>query len=775
MAEADRPVLIGVGQASCGTRAATVAGPTSPQDLRRAAGQAALTDTGAGATVAQAIDAVIVVRTMLDSVPGAPQPFGRCANPPGTLAADLDLAPTLNVYSVVGGDQPQALVAEAADLAVSGRARAVLIAGAEATASMRQALKERTKLDWSRSVEGDFEDRGLGSSLLSEHERRHGWGAPVDTYPVFEHAIRTRLGLSRDAYRVLTAKLWSGFSEVAATHPHAAFPIPRRPDFLAAESRENYRLADPYLKWDVAQDAVDQGAAVIVTTAVQAAALGVPEARWVYLHGHAAAEDAHVIDRPDLSRSRIIEATLSRALASAGATPADIRHWDIYSCFPSVVLLAMEVLGFDPDGPARTVTGGLPFFGGPGNNYSLHAIATLAERLRAEPNAFGAVLANGGYISKAAVGVYSTRPGPAWTPGRGKLTPDPTKGPELAAAPTEAEVVAYSIGWAKGQPVKAWVLGQTHDGRRVLGRLPSGHRAAARALADADPIGHKLRFVPDGERTLIDLPPPWAAPVPALPRRFGHVLVERRGPVLEVTINRPDVMNALHSVAHYELHEVFDLYEADRDLWVAILTGAGGRAFSAGNDLKATAGGGDTGWAKSGFAGLTERFDRSKPVIAAVEGIAYGGGLEIVLACDLAVAGTGARFALPEVKVGLFAAAGGVPRLVRQIGRKAALEMMLTGRTVEADEALRFGLVNEVVEMGGALDAARALAERITAVSPSSVRATLQALGASDRARSVEEALQANKDILRWLLKTKDLAEGVRAFAEKRAPKWENR
>lgn len=771
MTDGERPVLIGVGQASCGTRAATFEGPTSPQDLRCAAAAAALAD--ARADIASAIDAVIVVRTMLDSVPGAPQPFGRCANPPGTLAADLELSPKLSAYSVVGGDQPQSLVAEAADLIVAGQARAVLIAGAEATASMRAAMKSRTKLDWTRSVDAPCEDRGLGESLLSDHERKHGWGSPVDTYPVFEHAIRARLGLTHEEYRGLTARLWSRFSEVAATHPHAMFPTPRTPAFLATESKENYRLADPYLKWDVAQDAVDQGAAVIVTTARHAQALGVPQERWIYLHGHAHAADAHVIERPDLSRSRIVEATLREALSRAGIGANSIKHWDLYSCFPSVVLLAMEALGLDVEGPAPTVTGGLPFFGGAGNNYALHAIATLIERLREDRGAYGAVLANGGYMSKAAVGVYSARPGPTWMPDTAKLQLNLEPGPELARAPIDAEVIGYSVGWSKGKPARAWALGRADDGRRVLGRLPSGHRAAARTIADLAPTGQRLRFDAQGDRTVIDLGAPWDPS--ASPRRFEHILYEKRGPVLEVTINRPDAMNALHSAAHYELHEMFDLYEADRELWVAILTGAGGKAFSAGNDLKATASGGDTSWAKSGFAGLTERFDRAKPIIAAVEGVAFGGGLEIVLACDLAIAGSTARFALPEVKVGLFAAAGGVPRLVRQIGRKAALEIMLTGRAVDAEEALGLGLVNRVVEAGEALAAARTLAEQIASVSPSSVRATLQALAASDRAASVEEALTANRDILRWLFKTKDLAEGVRAFAEKRPPQWENR
>lgn len=493
-----RPVLIGVGQASRRPPAPL----TSPQELLRAAATQALQDTYAPAAVAQAVDAVLVVRTMLDSVPGAPQPLGRCANPPGTLSADLGLKAAVQAYSVVGGDQPQALVAEAAERVTSGDARAVLIAGAEATASLKQALKGVDAPDWSRSVEATFEDRGLGPSLISPHELRHGWGAPVDTYPVFEHALRSRLDLSPADWRTRTARLWSRFSDVAATHRHAAFPQPRSPDFLGSESADNYRLADPYLKWDVAQDAVDQGAAVIVTSAGEAQALGVPASRWVYLHAHAAAVDAHVIDRADLSRSRIVDATLATAFARAGTGPDAVRHWDLYSCFPSVVLLAMEALGLAPDGPAPTVTGGLPFFGGPGNTYSLHAIATMVDRLRAEPDATGAVLANGGYLSKAAVGIYSARPGSPWR--AEAIAPTGAGSPGLAAAPAEARLLAWSIGWTKGAPTRGWTLGECADGRRILGRVRSDDLARIADMFDqADPLGRPVRFAQDGDRTVL--------------------------------------------------------------------------------------------------------------------------------------------------------------------------------------------------------------------------------------------------------------------------------
>jgi enoyl-CoA hydratase/carnithine racemase len=176
----------------------------------------------------------------------------------------------------------------------------------------------------------------------------------------------------------------------------------------------------------------------------------------------------------------------------------------------------------------------------------------------------------------------------------------------------------------------------------------------------------------------------------------------------------------------------------------------------------------------SGFAGLCLRTQREKPVIAAVNGVAMGGGLEIVLACDLAVADPSATFALPEVKVGLFAAAGGVQRLTRQIGEKAAMELILTGRKVEASEAAALGIINSISEAGGAMAAARALAQTIASNSPTSIRASKRVLAGIDALDNWDEALALSQAEIMRLMKTKDAREGVTAFAQKRKPKWVN-
>ncbi len=251
-------------------------------------------------------------------------------------------------------------------------------------------------------------------------------------------------------------------------------------------------------------------------------------------------------------------------------------------------------------------------------------------------------------------------------------------------------------------------------------------------------------------------------------------LVETRDHITTVTINRPERLNALHPPANIELGEIFDDFAADDDAWVAIITGAG-RGFSAGNDLRFQAEGGERPKVPRGFGGLTSRFDMTKPVIAAVNGVAMGGGFEIALACDLIVAARSARFALPEPKVGLAALAGGLQRLPRAIGPKRALHMILTGRHVGADEGLQLGFVNEVVDDEALAERARELAKEICACAPLSIRASKDVVYQSLSIDSLEASMATPYESVRALMKSEDFVEGPKAFAEKRAPNWKGR
>jgi crotonobetainyl-CoA hydratase len=259
----------------------------------------------------------------------------------------------------------------------------------------------------------------------------------------------------------------------------------------------------------------------------------------------------------------------------------------------------------------------------------------------------------------------------------------------------------------------------------------------------------------------------------------GGALVERRGNIMIITINRPEARNAINSAVSIALGDALEEAQQDPDVWVVVVTGAGDKSFCAGADLKALSRGENIGHPdrpKWGFAGYVRHFI-DKPTIAAVNGTALGGGTELALASDLVVAGETAKFGLPEVKRGLIAAAGGVFRLVDQIPRKVALQMMFTGEPITAQEALRLGLINEVVpdgEEGAVLDAALALAERITVNAPLAVQASKRvAVGSDDGIVAADEpGWSRTMREVATVFKTEDAMEGPLAFAEKRQPVW---
>ena len=792
------PVLIGGGQAIDRLGAADYA-QLSAVGLAARAAHAALADCGTDPTaVTAAVDTIAGVRQFEITSPFARAPLGRADNYPRAVTARIGADPKRAILEVSGGQAPQHLVTELAGSIAAGATQVALIVGSEAISTARHFAGARPgRPDFTETVGGGLEDRGYGlAGLGSRHLAAHGLTDAPSQYALLENARRAREGLSREAYAARMGALFARFTEVAAANPFAASPVRRDAAELVTVTEANRLIADPYPRYLVARDQVNQGAAVLLASIAAARRLGVPEERWVFLAGHADAREQRLLTRPDLSRSPAAARASELALELAGITMAEVATIDLYSCFPIPVFNICDAFGLAADDPrGLTLTGGLPYFGGAGNNYSMHAIVETLHRARRAPGSFGFVGANGGIMGKYSAGVYTTRPTP-WPPGRsGALQESLDARPrvEVDRRPQGPAVIeTFTVRHGRDGHRRGIVVGRLDGrghpdggGRRFVATVPPGDQELLDLLGEGDPFGAAVYVRPFASgnhvtRTRARLDDLFPARPPGLREKYEHVTVGRDGHLLEVTINRPEVRNALHPPANDELDEIFDAYFADPDLWVAILTGAvlagtGEPSFCAGHDLAYVASGQKVWVPLNGPAGLTSRARMPKPVIAAVNGRAEGAGCEIALACHLVVADAAAWFRLDEVRSGQVPGAGGPVRLPRVIPEKIATELIVTGRRMSAAEAHRWGLVNRVTEAGAALAGARELAAEILAGSPSAVRSALQIMAGTRGIADTVSAVNSTGDALEDLMLTDDAAEGIKALAEGRAPRWRNR
>lgn len=500
MALADNtPILVGSGQYV--DRDPPTPRSLSPADIAAEAARRALAHAGAIGNLTERIEVLAVARLFEHSVREKvmwPNPFGCSNNMPWSVANRLGIKPKRALYAEVGGETPQRLVNQMAEAIHRGEIRAALLTGGEALATVRKATRLGLSFDWREEVAGNFEDLWPVDPMVSDYERRHGMAYPIRVYVLFEQVLRHELRLSRDAFRARIGRVFAPFSAVASQNPYAQFPENRRAQEIATASSSNFPLCEPYTKWMVAQDAVNQGAAVVITSVGVARELGIPERHWIYLRSYADVDDLLIVDRPRLSSSYAQGLALKRALDDSGLAIDAIDLIDLYSCFPVAVTSACEQLGIDPEGGrALTLTGGLPFFGGPGNNYSLHAIAEVVERLRKAPNAHALVAANGGYLSKHSVGIYSGELNEAWRPR--------TSAAERARAKQATDVVvaeqaqglgvveSYAADYDKGEPAGGYIVGRlTTDNRRFLAIMQPGSESARGLLFSPDPIGRPV-------------------------------------------------------------------------------------------------------------------------------------------------------------------------------------------------------------------------------------------------------------------------------------------
>ncbi|GAS98610.1 acetyl-CoA acetyltransferase, partial [Mycolicibacterium canariasense] len=418
MVDPRTPVIVGVGQFTERLGDSGYRGMSSV-DLAAAAARAALENTGTDpAAVARAID--VIAGTRQFEISGrTPAPLGKSDNYPRSVAARIGADPARAVLEVIGGQSPQRLVTEFAGAIAEGESDVVLVMGSENTSSLRYFADRDDRPDHSETVGGQLEDRGYGyDGIFDEYTIKHGLiGAPVQ-YGLLDNARRARLGLSVADCRLAMAELFAPFSKVAAKNPYSSAPTERSVDELVTVTASNRMICDPYPRLMVARDQVNQGAAALLMSVATARKLGVPEDKWVYLRGHADMKEQKLLERADLGASPASVLAVHEALRVAGIGVEDIAAFDLYSCFPFPVFNICDGLGLATDDErGLTLTGGLPFFGGPGNNYSLHGIAEAVNEMRDKPGQFALVGANGGIASKYSVGIYSTEPAD-WVPDR---------------------------------------------------------------------------------------------------------------------------------------------------------------------------------------------------------------------------------------------------------------------------------------------------------------------------------------------------------------------
>lgn len=497
------PVIVGVGQFTERIDDPGYRG-MSAVDLATEAAAAALTDAGISAA---SVDTAFALRQFEISGP-MPATLGKSNNYPRSVARRLGGDPARVVLEPVGGQSPQKLMTEAGTAIVAGDADVVMLLGSEPGSTARYFADRDDKPDFTEHVEGQLEDRGHQiHQYFTEYTAKHGLTGAAVQYGLLDNARRARLGLGVADYRRQMAELFAPLSKVAAKNPFSSSPVERSVEEIVTVSDDNRMICDPYPRLLVARDQVNQGAAAVVMSVEAARRLGVAEDKWVFVHGHADMVEQDLLDRVDLSASPAAVHAAREALRVAGIGVDDVATFDLYSCFPFPVFVVCEALGLAVDDPrGLTVTGGLPYFGGPGNSYSLHAIAETVCQLRDKPGQFGFVGANGGTMSKYSAGVYSTAPA-EWRSDRSAEL-----NAEVAALPTVAvtetvdgvgTIETYSVRY--DWPVRTGIIigRRATDNARFMATTEDEELVAL--MSEGDPLGARVevRTTEQGNRATL--------------------------------------------------------------------------------------------------------------------------------------------------------------------------------------------------------------------------------------------------------------------------------
>jgi acetyl-CoA C-acetyltransferase len=483
------PIVIGAGQK---TWHATDPGRT-PVDALCEASAVALADADNNRLIG-AIDTVGLVRFIADTTPDASALFPR--NPGEQLSERLGITGASMFQGIIGGNSPQYLVNHFANQLAQGEHDVVLLAGSELLATFFAALRSGDNISsWAGEPAAEPPTIGQERTGHTAMELAHGLYEPINTYPLFENSLRHHLGTSKEEHSAQIAELYSRMSKVAAGNSYAWRQQHLSAEQISTVTSKNRYIGYPYTRAMNPTLEVDMAAAIILTTAGKARELGIDPARWIYFRGGADVNDIwHVSERPSLHISPAIESAWKSISQQSGITLDEISRFDIYNCFPSAVQVACRAIGLSPlDQRGVTVTGGMPCFGGPGNNYSLHAIAEMVATLRKTGSGHGLVTANGLYLTKHSLGLYSTEPPTkAWqpidsAPLQALIATEPPL--PLALDPSgKATIETYTVSYGREGPKQGIVIARNETGERVVATTGTDERTMDQLIAQ-DPIG----------------------------------------------------------------------------------------------------------------------------------------------------------------------------------------------------------------------------------------------------------------------------------------------
>jgi acetyl-CoA C-acetyltransferase len=486
MVEANTPVIVGVAQYT--NRSDDLADALEPVDMMALVARRAEEDAGATGLL-ERLDSLRVVNVMA----------WRYEDAVGLLAERLGIRPVDRLYSPMGGSSPQWLVNETAQHVAEGRVHGALLVGGDAVHTVRRARRQEVTLPWTPRAKIPSVAEETERSLR-DIETRHRCSLPVQIYPMFENALRAHKGRSIAEHQERLGDLCARMAAVARDNPYAWFRDSKSKEDIVREGPSNRMVGFPYTKYMNAIIDVDQAAAVIMTSAAFAREMGIPEERWVYPWAGADAVDLwYITDRVNYWSSLAIERAGQRLLAAADLSIDDIDCFDLYSCFPSAVETARDMLGIAEDDPRPvTLTGGLPYAGGPGSNYSMHAIAAMVDVLRREREKKGLVTAMGWYLTKHSLGVYGgvPREGGWQRPdmSRDQAELDAMPHPGLAeAAEGPATIETYTVMHDRaGKPEYGFVIGRLEDGRRFISGLEPDP-SMLRGMTEEEAVGARGR------------------------------------------------------------------------------------------------------------------------------------------------------------------------------------------------------------------------------------------------------------------------------------------